>query len=123
MSTLFISQRIHTCTGVLIVRATKDANNNIQPVALSHMLAAEGDRSVGAHTAAENKFLDMDRAGTHVPIIDGGSSLKKFSGEPMHSRARSSCLSTFTRTARISAHSHAHSSYLSTFTCAPHHRC
>jgi len=66
--------------GVMIVRATKDANNNIHPVSISHMLAAESDRSIGAHVAAELKFLDLHRDGVHVPIVDGGASLKKFSG-------------------------------------------
>lgn len=32
--------------GILIARATKDGNNNIHPVSLSHMLAAEADRYV-----------------------------------------------------------------------------
>ena len=66
--------------GILIVRATKDGNNNIHPVSMSHVLAAEGDKSVGAHKAVEERFLDLDRGGTHVPIVDGGASLKKYSG-------------------------------------------
>ena len=39
--------------GVLVARATYDANHCVHPVSVSHMLAAEGDMSVGAHIQAE----------------------------------------------------------------------
>ena len=43
--------------GTLCAHVTKDANENINPISISHMLAAEGDLSVGAHIAAEIDLL------------------------------------------------------------------
>ena len=70
--------------GILVVRATKDADNHIHPVAISHFLGPEGDITVGSHVESEKKCIDLDRDGTHLAIIDGGSSLGKYS--PNHFR-------------------------------------
>lgn len=63
--------------GVLVVRATHDANQHVHPVSISHMMAAEGDLSVGAHIASEIELLGMDVMNNHsyVTIVDGGKSL------------------------------------------------
>ena len=63
-------------TGVLIARARKDANSNIQPMSISHVLAAEGELSVGAHLNAEAHYLkEVLNQATHVHIMDGGQAL------------------------------------------------
>ena len=43
--------------GVLVARATYDANHCVHPVSVSHHLAAEGDLTVGAHIFAERLLL------------------------------------------------------------------
>lgn len=63
--------------GVLVARVTKDANENIHPVSISHMLAAEGDLSIGSHIASE---IDILGAGvmnnsSNLTILDGGPAL------------------------------------------------
>ena len=50
--------------GILVARVTKDANDNVMPVALSHMLAAEGDLSVGSHMAAEVDLIGLGTTST-----------------------------------------------------------
>ena len=70
--------------GILVVRATKDADNHIHPVSISHFLGPEGDITVGSHVETERRYVDLDRDGTHLTIIDGGSSLGKFT--PNHFR-------------------------------------
>ena len=63
--------------GVLVVRATHDANDHVHPVSVSHMLAAEGDLSVGGHIASEIELLGCDvmNDARKVTIMDGGRSL------------------------------------------------
>ena len=43
---------------------TKDANDNVMPVSLSHVLAAEGDLSVGSHIAAEIDVIGLGTTST-----------------------------------------------------------
>jgi hypothetical protein len=55
----------------------------VHPVAVSHMLAAEGDLTVGAHILAERHLLGdavMNKPG-NVTIVDGGASLE---GQTLH---------------------------------------
>ena len=63
--------------GILVVRATHDANEHVHPISISHMLAAEGDLSVGAHITAELDLLGRDELDdpTRVTNVDGGISL------------------------------------------------
>jgi hypothetical protein len=64
--------------GVLVARATFDANNHVHPVSISHMLAPEGDLSVGAHISAERHLLGdgvMNKFG-HLTFVDGHASLE-----------------------------------------------
>ena len=56
------------------MRATKDANNNIHPMAISHMFATESNLSVGAHITAEKYMVDFE-ADDRVTIVDGGPAL------------------------------------------------
>ena len=65
-------------SGILIVRGKKDANSNLHAASLSHMLAAEGDLSLGAPTAAEKALLPKEAFNTpdYVTLVDGGASLK-----------------------------------------------
>lgn len=63
--------------GILVVRATHDANEHVHPISVSHMLAAEGDLSVGAHIDTELELIgagEMDQS-ARVTIVDGGLSL------------------------------------------------
>ena len=64
--------------GILVGRGKKDGDDKIHACTLSHMLAAEGDLSVGAHLAAEKALLPPDAYNTkdYVTAIDGGISLR-----------------------------------------------
>ena len=64
--------------GVLVARATYDANHCVHPVSVSHHLAAEGDLTVGAHIFAELLLLGDEVMNKHgnVTIVDGGPSLE-----------------------------------------------
>ena len=64
--------------GVLVGRGKKDGDDKIHACSLSHMLAAEGDLSVGAHLAAEKALLPAEAYNTedYVTVIDGGISLR-----------------------------------------------
>lgn len=63
-------------SGVLVVRATMDANNNIHPISVSDVLAPEGLASVGAHIAVEKIMTKMETvACSTVCIVDGGPAL------------------------------------------------
>ena len=46
--------------GIIIVRATRDANNNMALISVSRFLAAESDLSVGAHINAEIDILGRE---------------------------------------------------------------
>lgn len=64
--------------GVLVAHATLDANNAVHPIAMSHMLAAEGDLSVGAHIRAVRHVLGDEVVNQHgnVTFVDGGLALE-----------------------------------------------
>ena len=66
------------CGGVAVVRAKKDANRRLHVVSMSHVLAAEGDLSVGGHMFAEKQILPEDAFNTsdYLTLFDGGASLK-----------------------------------------------
>lgn len=67
-----------TANGILLGRATKDANDHIHPISLSCMIGAEGNFTLDAMHRAEKMIL-----GDHSPlsapgrlsIIDGGAAL------------------------------------------------
>ena len=64
--------------GVLVARATYDADHAVHPVSMSHMLAPESDLSVGSHINAERHLLGddvMNKFG-HVTFVDGHPSLE-----------------------------------------------
>lgn len=63
-------------SGVLVVRATMDANDNIHPMSVSDVLAPEGLASVGAHMAVEKIMTNMESVASQtVCIVDGGPAL------------------------------------------------
>ena len=48
--------------GIMIIRGTRDANNNLHPISMSRFFAPENDRAVGAHIGAELQLgLDLNR--------------------------------------------------------------
>ena len=51
---------VHFLAGISIVRATRNANNNLQLISVSRFLSAESDLSVGAHIKAEISLLGLD---------------------------------------------------------------
>ena len=64
--------------GVMIARATKDANDNIHVISLSVMLAAESNVSLDAVQTAENRLLGNPNplsSSERVTITDGGVAL------------------------------------------------
>ena len=65
-------------SGVAVVRGKKDADSRLHVASMSHMLAAEGDLSIGAHMAAEKAVLPVDAFNTaeYLTNFDGGASLK-----------------------------------------------
>ena len=78
MDQLVLSTKMYYCACISIRNATFDANNAVHPVAMSHMLAAEGDLSIGAHIRALRHVLGNDvvnRLG-NVTFVDGGTSLE-----------------------------------------------
>jgi hypothetical protein len=46
--------------GISMVRATRNANNNLQLISVSRFLCAESDLSVSAHIKAETALLGLD---------------------------------------------------------------
>lgn len=60
---------------MFVARCTRDANSNIHPISISHMLAAESNLSVGAHIDAEKHFVNLEEGGHCVTITDGGTAL------------------------------------------------
>lgn len=78
-------------TGVLVARCTKDANSNIHPISISHMLAAESNLSVGAHLDVEKAFLNLEQDGRCVTITDGGTALLSSMQEKMPRAALFRC--------------------------------
>lgn len=65
----------HAWIGTLMVRATKDADNRIHPMSVSHLLAAESMLGVGAHISAEKMLFDIASDKERVSIVDGGAAL------------------------------------------------
>ena len=67
--------------GTLLLRGTIDANKNVHPVSVSHLLAAEGNLSVGAHIRAESALLSIGMYSNslndhrRVSCMDGGAAL------------------------------------------------
>lgn len=58
----------------LVVRATKDADNRVHAMSVSHMSAAESDLSIGAHIQAERSLYAIAES-KRVTIVDGGPAL------------------------------------------------
>lgn len=61
--------------GIIVVRATKDANNRIHPVAISDMLCAESNLSIGAHISAEKALTTIAQSENMLTLVDGGPAL------------------------------------------------
>ena len=61
------------------MRGKKDGNRRLHFASLSHMLAAEGDLSVGAHCLAERALLPSEAFNheRYLTIMDGGPSLRR----------------------------------------------
>ena len=61
MELLMVSVHLLTA-GIMIIRGTRDANNNLHPISMSRFFAPENDRAVGAHIGAELQLgLDLNR--------------------------------------------------------------
>lgn len=64
------------CTGTLIVRGTRDADQHLHPISVSYMIAAESNLSVGAHIDAEKLLLEEElNKANRVTVVDGGLAL------------------------------------------------
>ena len=56
----------HFLAGISIVRATRNANNNLQLISVSRFLSAESDLSVGSHIKAEINLIGLDALNDEV---------------------------------------------------------
>jgi hypothetical protein len=63
---------------IIVVRGHQDANENMHFAAVSKMLAAEGDLTVGAHCMAEEQLVGtfLGRRGV-LSVMDMGGALRK----------------------------------------------
>ena len=69
--------RTRRTAGTLLIRALKDANNNLRIVCWTVGLSGESDVLVKAHTKAEEELLPKDflHGPAKLTCIDGGPSL------------------------------------------------
>ena len=64
--------------GIMTVRATKDANDNIHPISISRTISAESSLGVGAHFHGESRCLGEANSllmKGRVSLMDGGHAL------------------------------------------------
>ena len=96
--------------GILCARVTKDANENIHPVSLSHFLAAEGDLSVGAHIAAEKDLLgdEVMNAPQNLTICDRSRCLEGCQARQLPNVSVLTCYRHLSQVACKARHAHCH---------------
>ena len=96
--------------GILCARVTKDANENIHPVSVSHFLAAEGDLSVGAHLAAEIDLLgdEVMNAPQNLTICDRSRCLEGCQARQLPNVSVLTCYRHLSQVACKARHAHWH---------------